>query len=55
MSVLEKNEELRERLKEWNVFHCLLSMLDDICWLFNIRGGEVDHCAVVLSYALVGR
>ncbi len=32
----------------------LLASLDDIAWLFNIRGVDVEHSPVVLAYALVG-
>lgn len=44
---------VRERMRDRGVSHCLLSMLDEVCWLYNIRGADVTHCPVVLSYALV--
>ncbi|WP_276630536.1 aminopeptidase P family N-terminal domain-containing protein, partial [Terrisporobacter hibernicus] len=31
----------------------ILTSLDDIAWLFNIRGGDVKYNPVVLSYAVV--
>jgi Xaa-Pro aminopeptidase len=31
----------------------LVSSLDEVCWLLNIRGDDIPHCPVVLSYALV--
>ena len=33
----------------------LVSSLDDIAWMLNIRGGDVAYCPLVLSYALVWR
>src|SRR5690606_27036300 len=33
-------------------FH-LISSLDDIAWLFNIRGSDVNYNPVVLSFALI--
>src|SRR5690606_31287473 len=31
-----------------------LSSLDDIAWLFNLRGDDVPHNPVFLAYALIG-
>lgn len=33
----------------------LLSSLDDIAWLLNIRGNDIAYCPLVLSYMLVFR
>jgi len=33
----------------------LLTAVDDIMWLLNIRGNDVKYCPLLLSYALVGR
>jgi len=32
----------------------LLSTLDDIAWLFNLRGSDVEHNPVFLAHALIG-
>jgi Xaa-Pro aminopeptidase len=32
----------------------LLTAPDSICWLLNIRGGDVDHTPLLLGYALLG-
>ena len=45
---------VRARLAEKGADACLLSSLDDIAWLFNIRGGDVEHSPVVLAHALAG-
>ena len=31
----------------------VLSSLDDIAWLLNIRGNDIAYCPLVLSYAIV--
>jgi len=49
----EKLTELRAELKKLRVDTFILSALDDIAWLFNIRGKDVSYNPVVISYALV--
>lgn len=49
----EKLTELRAALREKGADALLLSSLDDIAWLLNIRGGDVECCPVVLSYLAV--
>ncbi|CDF37200.1 unnamed protein product [Chondrus crispus] len=51
----EKIGKLREQMKEKGCDHVLFSMLDEVCWLFNIRGDDIPHCPVVMSYALVSK
>lgn len=48
-----KLADVRAKLKEQGADALLLASLDDIAWLFNIRGNDVDHSPVVLAYALV--
>ena len=38
------------RLKEKEADIFVLTSLDDIAWLLNIRGNDIDCCPVVLSY-----
>lgn len=52
-SVGEKLEELRNEMKKLNADVFVMSALDDIAWLFNIRGNDVDYNPVVIAYALV--
>ncbi|PXF45313.1 putative Xaa-Pro aminopeptidase P [Gracilariopsis chorda] len=54
-SITEKLEPLREAMEEKDCSHILLSMLDEVCWLYNIRGTDIPHNPVVLSYALVSK
>ncbi|WP_195334852.1 aminopeptidase P family protein [Paraclostridium bifermentans] len=48
-----KLERLRETMKEKNVTSHIITTLDDIAWLFNIRGRDVKYTPVVLSYAII--
>ncbi|MHB9056801.1 MAG: aminopeptidase P family protein [Paludibacteraceae bacterium] len=52
-SVGEKLNELRVEMKKLHADVFVMSALDDIAWLFNIRGNDVDYNPVVIAYALV--
>lgn len=54
-SVLEKLEKVRAKMKEEGAFCFFLSKLDDIMWLFNIRGNDVAYNPVSMSYAFLTR
>lgn len=47
----EKMAEVRSVMEKEGTDAFLLSKLDDIMWLFNIRGGDVECNPVALSYA----
>ncbi len=49
----EKLELVREEMKKKEADYFLLASLDDIAWLFNIRGNDIPNNSVVFSYALV--
>lgn len=49
----EKLALVRVEMQKANAEVLVLSALDDIAWLFNIRGNDVDYNPVVISYALV--
>jgi Xaa-Pro aminopeptidase len=49
----EKLSRLRSTMAEKGADVCLLTTLDDIAWLFNLRGGDVAYTPVFLSYALI--
>lgn len=49
----EKIKEVREEMKKQNTDYFLLGSLDDIAWLYNIRGKDVANSPVVISYALI--
>lgn len=48
-----KLTKIREEMKENGADLYLLGSLDDIAWLYNIRGGDVKCNPVVMSYALI--
>lgn len=48
-----KIARVRKAMKESGATTHILTSLDDIAWLFNIRGGDVKYNPVVLSYAVV--
>lgn len=50
-----KLKEVRAKMKEKKADYFLIGSLDDIAWLFNIRGSDVACNPVVISYALIGR
>lgn len=52
-SFTDKLEKLRIKMKDIKATVHVISTLDDIAWLFNIRGGDVKFNPVVLSYAVV--
>lgn len=52
-SVGEKLEMVRTEMKKSRADVFVLSALDDIAWLFNIRGNDVSYNPVVIAYALV--
>lgn len=52
-SAKEKLDEVREEMKKLGVKNYILASLDDIAWLYNIRGNDVKCNPVVLSYAIV--
>lgn len=49
----EKISRVREAMRKEGADGFILCKLDDICWLFNIRGGDVACNPVALSYAFL--
>ncbi len=49
----EKVDQVRQQMKENQVTNLVLSKLDDIMWLFNLRGSDIACNPVFLSYALI--
>ena len=48
-----KRQEMADWLREQGADAAVLSALDSIAWTFNVRGQDVDHTPVALSFALV--
>lgn len=49
----EKLSDLRKYMEEKGGQNVLLASLEDIAWLLNLRGDDVTHTPVFLSFALV--
>lgn len=54
-SVQAKLTAVRNAMKKHQADAHLISSLDDLAWLFNIRGADVSYNPVVLSFALVNQ
>ncbi|MBR0381033.1 MAG: aminopeptidase P family protein [Eubacterium sp.] len=52
-SVRDKLAGIRETMEDAGADYLLLASLCDICWLLNVRGGDVRCTPVVLSYFLL--
>ncbi|KAJ0391944.1 hypothetical protein P43SY_011134 [Pythium insidiosum] len=52
-SVSDKLKDVRAAVKDKGADAIVLTALDDIAWLFNIRGNDVEFNPVVVSYALI--
>lgn len=50
---LSKIGRVRDKMKEEGADVHILTSLDDIAWLLNVRGNDVESCPVVLSYVVV--
>ncbi len=52
-SVQSKLGRVREKMKEEQADIHILTSLYDIAWLFNVRGGDIAHVPVVMSFAVI--
>src|SRR5579862_7189621 len=48
-----KLKSLRKDLAEKKATSMIISMLDEVAWLFNLRGSDIDYNPVFFAYALV--
>lgn len=55
VSRVEKLAKLRESLKERGADWHFIATLDDIAWLFNLRGADVSFNPVFVSFALINQ
>jgi Xaa-Pro aminopeptidase len=49
----DKISELRKELTEKKTSGMVVSMLDEVAWLFNLRGSDIDYNPVFFAYAVV--
>lgn len=52
-SVADKLKDLREKLVEENARGIIITGLDEVAWLYNVRGNDVSYCPVVHAFAIV--
>ncbi|RLE19624.1 MAG: aminopeptidase P family protein [Acidobacteria bacterium] len=52
-SVADKLEKIRRELKLRRMDAHVVTMLDAIAWLYNVRGSDVEYNPVVIAYAIV--
>ncbi|XP_060675011.1 aminopeptidase P1 isoform X1 [Ziziphus jujuba] len=52
-SVADKLKDLREKLIQEKARGIIITALDEVAWLYNIRGSDVSYCPVVHAYAIV--
>ena len=49
----EKVKEIRVALKEKGADYNIISSLDDIAWIYNFRGDDIQHNPVALSFTVI--
>lgn len=52
-STEHKLERVRAKMEEYGATVHIIASLDDVCWLLNFRGDDIDFFPLVLSYAVV--
>ncbi|KAG6018475.1 hypothetical protein E4U43_002751 [Claviceps pusilla] len=52
-SVTQKIDDLRQELSKKNCPGFFISMLDEVAWLFNLRGNDIPYNPVFFSYATI--
>jgi Xaa-Pro aminopeptidase len=50
-----KIKEVREQMKKMNVNSHLLTSVDDIMWLLNVRGKDLEYSPLLTSFAIIGQ
>lgn len=53
MSLADKLSRVREKMTENSCDAHILTSLDDIAWLYNMRGNDIECNPVVLSYTVI--
>ncbi len=54
-STANKLKRVREKLDETGTDALVVTMLDSVAWLFNIRGSDVKYNPVTISYSIITR
>ncbi|KAF8409917.1 hypothetical protein HHK36_002436 [Tetracentron sinense] len=48
-----KLKDLREKLTQEKARAIIITALDEVAWLYNVRGSDVSYCPVVHAFAIV--
>ncbi len=49
-----KLARIRAKMEEKGANKHIIASLDDVCWMLNVRGDDIDYFPLLLSYAIVG-
>lgn len=52
-STADKLKRVRSKMEECGADVHIIATIDDVCWLLNFRGDDIDFFPLVLSYAVV--
>ncbi|KAK9805604.1 hypothetical protein WJX72_007339 [[Myrmecia] bisecta] len=52
-SVADKLKRMRKQMEEAKAGALLVTALDEVAWLLNLRGGDISHNPVFLSYVIL--
>ncbi len=52
-STASKLKRVRKAMEEYGATSHIIASLDDVCWLLNVRGDDIDFFPLMLSYAIV--
>ncbi|MDO8952281.1 MAG: aminopeptidase P family protein [Draconibacterium sp.] len=55
ISRVEKQVQLSAKLNQFNADLLVVSMLDELAWLNNLRGSDISYNPVFMGYGLVGK
>ncbi len=55
LSRRDKIEGIRKEMREQGISHYLITTLDDLAWVFNIRSNDVEYNPVCIAYAIIGK
>ena len=55
LSRREKKEQVLSELKKYNADLQVVTTLDELAWLFNLRGSDVNYNPVFTGYGVVGK
>lgn len=54
-STEDKIDQVRSKMNELEAEHYVITALDEIAWLFNLRGSDVDFNPIFIAYAMVSK